>query len=134
VTATPPPAGGAAGHEGVVVLFRNHGSTTCTLTGYPGAAGLNASGAQIAQATRTLTGMIGGCHCSHAPLLTLNPGTTVSAVIEGNIGGPGPCDAFHSLLVTPPNTSTSTHLAVTVPSCGFDVHPVVTGTSGGGPS
>jgi hypothetical protein len=134
VSSIPPPAGGAAGHEGLVLLFTNHSTSACTLTGYPGAAGLNAAGSQILQATRTLSGMIGGCSCTHPPVLTLNPSSTVSAVIEGNIGGPGPCNAIHSLLVTPPNTTMSTPIAESVPSCGFQIHPVVTGQSGGGPA
>lgn len=52
--------GGAAGHQGVVLLFVNNGSTPCDLYGYPGVAGLNAGGMQEVQAQRTLTGMMGG--------------------------------------------------------------------------
>ena len=134
VTSSPPPAGDAAGHEGVVLLFRNQGSADCSLTGYPGVAGLDSSGHQVQQATRTLTGMLGGCSCTAAPTLTLHPGDTVSAVVEATPNGGGPCTAFASLLVTPPNTTASTPIAAGLPSCGFDVHPVVTGQSGGGPT
>jgi Protein of unknown function (DUF4232) len=130
VTWTSPPGGGAAGHDGVVLLFTNHSSTSCTLTGYPGVAGLDAAGHTVANAARTLGGMIGFCNCTTPPVLTLPPGDVVSAVVEGTAGGPGPCTAFPSMLVTPPNTTTSTRIYASPYSCGFDVHPVVTGQAG----
>ncbi len=132
VSWAPPPGGGAASHNGIVLLFTNISSASCTLTGYPGVAGLDASGNQVAQATRTLTGMIGFCNCTTPPVLTLPPGDVVSAVVEGTAGGPGPCLAFAAMLVTPPNTTTSTKINASPYSCGFDVHPVVTGQAGQG--
>ncbi|MBV9593048.1 MAG: DUF4232 domain-containing protein [Actinobacteria bacterium] len=129
-----PSGGAAAGHQGLVLLFTNQSQTACILSGYPGAAGLNASGAQLAQAARTPAGMIGGCSCTTPPALTVAPGTTVSAVVEATDVGPNACTPFAALLVTPPNTTASTRLAASLPSCGFEVHPVVTGKTGGGPS
>jgi hypothetical protein len=122
----------SAGHNGIVLLFTNSSSTTCTMSGYPGADGVDASGKDIASATRTLTGMIGFCGCSTPPTLTLAPGTVVSAVAEGTIGGTGNCEAFTSMLVTPPNTTASTKIAAAPHSCDFTVHPVVTGQAGQG--
>ncbi len=74
VTAISPPGGGAAGHVGVVLLFTNTSSATCSMTGYPGVDGLNSAGQKLASATRTLNGMIGFCGCTKPPVVTLTPG------------------------------------------------------------
>lgn len=131
VTATNPPGGAAAGHDGVVLLFTNHSSSPCTLTGYPGVAGLDGSGQQLAQATRTLDGYLAGCGCSAPAVLTLQPGGVVSATVEAvdALNG-GPCTSYAALLVTPPNTTQSTKLSLAPYSCDFDVHPVVAGQTG----
>jgi uncharacterized protein DUF4232 len=144
VTWTNPPGGAAAGHIGIVLLFQNSSTSTCTLSGYPGPDGLDSSGHSVAHATRTLNGMIGFCGCSTPPTLTLGPGVVVSAVVEGDSagasggagggsgGGAGgnSCAAFPAMLVTPPNTSTSTQIPASPYSCDFTVHPVVTGLAG----
>jgi len=129
-------AGGAAGHQGVVLLFVNNGSTSCALSGYPGVAGLNASGTQIAQAQRTLTGMMGGLApgVTAIPVVTLSAGQTASAVVEGTDvtnGTETSCPTYASLLATPPNTMKSVPIPLSLPGCsGLEVHPVVPGTSG----
>jgi hypothetical protein len=129
-------ASAAAGHQGVVVLFVNNGSTSCVFHGYPGAAGLNASGAQVVQAQRTLTGMMGGLSpgVTALPRITLAPGQTASAVVEGTdvpSGTETSCPAYPSLLVTAPNTKVSVTIPLSLPGCsGLQVHPVVPGTSG----
>jgi hypothetical protein len=130
VTAINPPGGGAAGHRGVVLLFTNAASTPCLMTGYPGVDGLGSGGNHVASASRTLNGMIGFCGCTKPATVTVPPGGAVSAVTEGVSDGSGPCDPFYSLLITPPNTSTSTPVAIAPYSCGFTVHPVVTGQTG----
>jgi hypothetical protein len=130
VTAIGPPGGGAAGHVGVVLLFTNTSSATCSMTGYPGVDGLDSSGHKLASATRTLNGMIGFCGCTKPPVVTLTPGTVVSAVTEGASDGSGPCTAYPSLLVTPPNTTKSTSITLAPYSCNFTVHPVVPGQAG----
>jgi hypothetical protein len=131
VTATNPPGGAAAGHDGVVLLFTNRSSSACTLAGYPGVAGLNSSGQQIAQATRTLDGYLAGCACRTPAVLTLNPGAVGSATVEAvdALNG-GPCTPFAGLLVTAPNTTRSTRISLAPYSCQFDVHPVVAGSAG----
>jgi hypothetical protein len=131
---TSAPLSGGAGHQGAIILITNNGDAPCSLVGYPGADGLDDTGHSIASATRTLTAMMGGCHCTKPATVTIAPDAAASAVVEANIGGPGPCDPFGGLLVTPPNTSTSTQLNVKLPSCGFQVHPVVAGAKGGSPS
>jgi len=131
VTATNPPGGAAAGHDGVVLLFTNNSTSTCTLTGYPGVAGLDASEHQVAQAARTLEGYLAGCACNTPPELTLHAGAVVSAMVEAvdALNG-GPCTSFAGLLVTPPNTTLSTKVSLAPYSCQFEIHPVVVGQTG----
>jgi hypothetical protein len=119
------------GHEGVLLLFKNTSSVTCSLYGYPGVAGLNAEGVQITQATRTLNGYLGGAGKS-APHVSLEPGATASAIVEGTdipIGSATSCPTYSSLLVTPPNETQSVAIHISLPGCsGLQVHPVVTRT------
>ena len=129
-------ASAAAGHQGVVLLFVNNGSASCLLYGYPGVAGLDASGAQVVQATRTLIGMMGGLApgVTTLPKITLSPGQKASAVVEGSDvvqGTETSCPTYAALLVTPPNTMTSVKVPFSLPGCSpIEVHPVVSGTSG----
>ena len=100
------------------------------------AAGLNASGAQVVQAQRTLTGMMGGLApgVTALPRITLAPGQTASAVVEGTdvpSGTETSCPTYPSLLVTAPNAKASVTIPFALPGCsGLQVHPVVPGTSG----
>ena len=128
-------ASAAAGHQGVVLLFVNKGTTPCVLFGYPGVAGLNSSGSQVTQAQRTLTGMMGGLApgVTTLPRITLAPGQSASAVVEGVDvpSGNAPCATYPSLLVTAPNTKVSVPIALSLPGCQpLQVHPVVPGTTG----
>jgi len=124
--------GAAAGHLGMVLVFANTGSTACTLAGYPGAALSGSGGGTLLNAQRTLSGYIGGAQAVNA--VTLAAGASASALLEwsdvptGN-GCPGAGAA--ALLVTPPNTTATTALAPINEVCsGFQIHPVVSGTSG----
>jgi hypothetical protein len=129
-------APGAAGHQGVIILFENNGVAPCTLYGYPGVAGLNPGGVQVVQAERTLTGMMGGLApgVTTIPIVTLSPGQTGSAVVEGTdvpSGTETGCPSYPSLLVTTPNTTESVRIPLGLPGCSpLEVHPVVAGTSG----
>jgi hypothetical protein len=125
----------AMGHVGVVLLFRNTASTPCHLRGYPGVAGLDASGRQVAQASRTPTGYLGGLASGGpAPSVTVAAGGTASALVEATdvpTGAATACPSYAALLVIPPNDTAATRLPVTLPGCsGLEVHPVVTGGSG----
>lgn len=122
---------GATGHSGIVVVFTNTGRTPCTLVGYPGAAVLDAAGTQIAQARRTTGGFLGGT-VGAARTVTLRPGGTASARIEGDVGGGDECLRGRALLVTPPNTTRATRIPFEAYSCHVQVHPTVAGTRGGG--
>jgi len=133
--------GAGLGHEDQVLVFTNDSRSECTLTGYPGVAGLDASGAQASQATRTLGGYLGGllAGVTALPVVALTPGQTASAIAEGtdNPLGPQPCPHYSSLLVTPPDLTEQVRVDVTdlgaqgFPGCsGIEVHPVVPGSSG----
>jgi Protein of unknown function (DUF4232) len=136
--------GGAAGNVGQTVVFMNVGQTTCTMGGYPGVAALNARGNQVAQAVRHPTGMIGGLpnDSSPIPVVTLAPGQTASAEIEGSDLPPGTattCVGYPAFLVTPPGETHSVRVAVPTvnnsyggfPGCyPISVNPVVSGDTG----
>jgi hypothetical protein len=131
----------AAGHDGLPILFRNTGPVTCILGGYPGVALLDSSGAQAAQATRTPSGYLGGVAAgSTPPVVTLAPGVTASALLEGSdvpTGTATSCPGYQRLLVTPPGSTASVAVADAAgapsgfPGCANpQIHPVVAGTTG----
>jgi hypothetical protein len=114
---------GAAGHIVTPLIFKNTGTVSCTLYGYPGVASLDAAGAQAAQATRA---------ASPSPtLVTLAVGGTATAQLTTTdvpSGASPTCPTWSGLLVTPPNTKVSTHLTLSLSGCpGFSVTPVVAG-------
>jgi hypothetical protein len=80
----------ATGHVGLTLLFRNSGSAACTLTGYPGAALLAATGGQL-QIARTPQGYMGGLspRARANPVVRLGPGRSASAILEGEDFNPG---------------------------------------------
>ncbi|MGC8465996.1 MAG: DUF4232 domain-containing protein [Acidimicrobiales bacterium] len=124
------------GHSGGPILFRNHGSKTCFLKGYPGVEGLDASGNQVTQAVRTPLGYLGGLPTMKAlpPVVILKPGDTASALVEGTdvpSGGSAQCPILYGLEVTAPNTHHSTKLQGAPGDCSvLQIHPVVPGTTG----
>src|SRR2546423_3755849 len=93
-----------SGHRSVVLVFTNAGNEPCRLTGYPGVAGLDAGGRQLAQARRTPGGYLGGLASGKpVPVVTLAPGDAASALVEAlafNASGGSACTAFGGLLVT----------------------------------
>lgn len=134
----------AAGSVGQVIGFINVSKIACTLTGYPGVAGLDAQGRQVIQAQRQLMGMLGGLAngATTPPTVTLHPGQSASAMVEGTdnpVGTATSCTYYSSLLVTPPNLTrpmkvTETLSGSTVPGfpgcSGIRVDPVVPGATG----
>lgn len=136
--------GAGLGHEDQVLLFKNETSTPCSLTGYPGVAGLDSDGQQVVQAQRTLSGYLGGLwnNALAPPTVSLQPGQTGSAIVEGtdvNVGTEV-CPYYSKLLVTPPGLTESTPVTVRglgsppyqgLPGCSpIEVHPVVPGSTG----
>ena len=136
--------GAAAGSIGQVIGFVNVSKVACTLTGYPGVAGLDARGRQVIQAQRQLMGMLGGLAngATAPPTVILRPGQSASAMVEGSdnpVGTATSCTYYPSLLVTPPNLTrpmkvTETLSGSTVPGfpgcSGIRVDPVVPGPTG----
>jgi len=98
--------------------------------GYPGAAVLDKSGRQIVQATRTLSGYLGGCRCATPEHLRLDHSQSASAIVEGDNGGGDECLRGVAILATPPNTTKPTRIPLQAYSCHVQVHPVVRGTAG----
>jgi hypothetical protein len=120
----------------IAVIFTNISGTPCTLYGYPGVAGLDTNGHQIAQAYRTPQVLLGGAPTDVPTRVTLASGAQVSALIGGGanpINDETACPAdYTAVLVTPPGATTSTELPVDFPSCsGLAVTPVVPGPTGG---
>lgn len=124
--------GAGMGHSGAVLVFTNTSGQACTLTGYPGVAGLDKAGNQVTQAERTLTGYLG--HGYHVRPVRVPVGGHASALVEATSvpsGDATSCPTYAALLVTPPNTTASKKVGVSLPGCGgLTVHPVVRGTSG----
>ncbi|HVC14496.1 MAG TPA: DUF4232 domain-containing protein [Acidimicrobiales bacterium] len=128
--------GAGLGHEGGPLLFKNTGSSTCTLSGYPGVAALNATGQQVSQAQRSPNGYLGGMETGSTapPVVTLAPGATASALVEGTDvpeGTASSCPTYPALLVTPPTSTHSQRVTLPLPGCSpLQIHPVVPGTTG----
>ena len=129
----------AAGHSYLTVIFTTSSATPCVLQGYPGAE-LTTAGGGTLDAQRT-TG-------APAPSrVTLAPGQSASALIgwehfpqNGSATvSPADCPGYGAttLLVTAPDQTTPTRLTppgTTSPVCwGFDVSPVVPGSTGRSP-
>lgn len=121
--------------RGVIVDFQNTSATSCDLSGYPGAATVDAAGDQVIQATRTPRGSLDGLPAGSdtIPVVTLTPGHYADAMIEGvDRQKPGAAQAgcaadAPSILVTPPNTRIAVPFRVSWPACdSFDIHPVMT--------
>lgn len=124
--------GAGLGHIGEPVLFRNAGSSTCTMFGYPSITMFthgNPSGVDY-----TPNGYLGGVSGSGPSMVTLAPGASASALVEGTdnpIGNATSCSRFDSMQITPPGESQKVTLETQLPGCStIEVHPVVSGTSG----
>jgi len=128
--------GAATGHVGIMLLFRNSGTTACRLTGYPGAALLAATGRhRRLDIARTPQGFMGGLspQARASPVVLLKPDRFASAILEGEDFNPktsAACPQYATLLVTPPNQTVTVRFARSLAICDPEIHPVVAGTSG----
>ncbi len=117
-----------------VLGFTNISTSSCSLTGYPGVAGLDAQGTEMVQAKR-----VG----EPGPSVTLAPHQVASAMVNGeaNSASSAPCPAYRTFLVTPPDLTqpTAVRVALNLPyeqfrTCtGLTVEPVVAGSTGEAP-
>jgi hypothetical protein len=123
-----------SGHRSLTLIFTNVGTRACRVSGYPGVAGLDAGGTQVAQAQRTPKGYLGGLIAGSPPVLTLAPGASVAALVEAlafNVSDGSACKAFGGLLVTVPDDTVTTRLPWNSDGCSaLEVHPIVLGTTG----
>ncbi len=120
--------GSGSGHRSAVLTFRNTGSGTCQLYGYPGVAGLDAHGAQLEQAARTTSGYLGGLRGTTMAVVNLSAGQSASATVEALAFRPdgSSCSGYAALLVTPPNETHAVRLAWNTDACSdLQIHPVV---------
>lgn len=128
----------SAGHSSRVLLFTNTSGSSCTISGYPGAAVTDKPGQVVLDAKRSLTGYEGGA--AGVTTVTLSPGGHASGLIEWldhptdgqtPVGANCPGMDGGSLLITPPNTTKASSFSSPTDLCAdFSVHPVVAGTSG----
>lgn len=125
---------GAAGHISLLLVFQNTSGSTCVLHGYPGAELTGQAGTAGLNATRTLSGHLGGAvGLAKAPTVVLAPGGDASAVLEWSDVPTGSGCAMQnptSLLVTPPNTTQTSTLSIssgTAVCSGLEIHPVLKG-------
>jgi hypothetical protein len=132
--------GVAMGHTGAMLNFTNTATHACTLQGYPGAAVMNGP-TVVLDAARTLNGYIGDMRqLDSAPVVTLRPGATASAVLEwsGDYGQRCYASGQGTLEVTAPNTTrtitaSSATWQIGAPGgicSGFQIHPVIAGPIG----
>jgi len=134
--------GAAMTHRGLVLIFTDTAGTSCSLAGYPGADLPDSAGTPW-NATRTSAGYMGGAAANSTPAtVVLTSGESASAVLEWDAMPTGggqlnsaDCPGLNSvhLLITPPNTLTATTFPGLQDACqGFQIHPVVSGTTGQG--
>lgn len=127
---------GAAGHLTLTLVFNNVSTTPCRMRGYPGVALVNASGATVANAARTLRGMAGGepAGAVGPSYVVLAPGHSASALVEASDvpqGSVKNCGSFSLIVTVPEQTVAVPAGTATMPRCDLQVHPVVAGTGGG---
>jgi hypothetical protein len=103
--------GAAMGNVAEVIAFKNVAAGSCTLSGYPGVAALDARGVQVEQARRSLTAYLGGQDTGTAPMtVALQPGQVATATVDGSdnpIGVATSCPYYPSFLVTVPDETHS---------------------------
>jgi len=124
------PTDSATGHSALWLLFRNVSHHTCTLRGYPGLDALTKHGHVLAHAKRTPSGFAGGPGAVHT--VHIKPGHYASATVEWLNFKPrtgGSCRYSKAIATTPPNTTNTKRLPVSVSRCRLQIHPVVAGTS-----
>jgi Protein of unknown function (DUF4232) len=126
------PSGAGLGHVGSIIVFTNGSDHPCSLSGYPGVAGMDSAGRQVTQALRSPSGYLGGSYT--VSVVVLAPGGRASALVEGTdvpTGSATSCPIYPRLLVTAPSQTRSHLLSAATPGCSpLQVHPVVTAAAG----
>jgi hypothetical protein len=131
-----------AGHSSLTLTFTDNSAVPCFVQGYPGVA-LDLPGGGAYNAERTMIGYMGGDDAQSPARVLLAPEESASALIEwlhfpksgvGVTADDCPGYAAVALAVTAPDQTTPARLAApdpVSPVCwGFEVHPVVAGSTG----
>ena len=123
------------GHWAEIILFRNVGSTACSLRGYPVVATSIAGGGPSVEAIPSPGGYLGGSY--QVVTVGIAPGQFASTILEGTnnpVGSATSCPSLSNVFeVTAPGTATAVQvnlnanpLYCSVPR----IHPLVAGTTG----
>lgn len=130
--------GSGMGHTGSILVFTNTGSSTCTVSGYPGAEVTDDG--DYNWASRMNATRVSGSVAVAA--VSLSPGSSASAMLEWDVnpspGSGGTPNAANCagmaggyLEITPPNTTATTKSDPPADMCtDLQVFPVVAGTTG----
>lgn len=130
------PGGVAAGTWAALLEFTNTGNAPCTMTGWPGVAGITSSG--TASPAKNRSDAMDGLNATGTPHVTLQPGGKAGIDISGtdNAASGGNCPApYPKLRVSAPGdsttvtvTATTSALSTGLPSCSplaaSPVHPL----------
>jgi len=126
-----PDASGAK--QAVVLVITNNGSSSCTLTGYPGVDAVDQStGNTVASAKRTTYGPIGLAYDVKTITLAASGGQASTFIEFNAYSAGGSCPGF-SISTTPPDTTATVSFEdPQITACDLQVHPVVAGSDGHG--
>lgn len=115
------PSSGGAGQHYQALTLTNTGTTSCDLRGFPGVSLLGSDGKQVGQpATR---------EGAEGSTVVLAPGGSATSVLHTTAEGIGPtCITGASVLVYPPDSTTTITISGTYTACGgFSVSTLVAG-------
>lgn len=135
--------GNGLGHVSLTLVFTDNGPEPCSLQGYPGVA-LDLPAGGTYNAEQAMTGYMGGDNAQSPAAVSLVPGASATDLIEW-VDSPqngsasftaADCTGYgaSSLVVTAPGQTAPTTIPSPFPNSpvcwGFEVHPVVAGSTG----
>ncbi len=126
----------SAERQGFVVILTDISDRPCSLIGYPAVVALNSEGRQERPAARSEGGSL--FRVSPPGTVVLQPQHSASFGVEWTAvraadksGEKDACLPYASFVITPPNQGGGQHIDRQTTICdAFQVHPVVTGTTG----
>lgn len=137
ITITLGRVGAGGGHVGGAILFTNHGSHACEISGYPRVV---AAGGLSVEIRQTPNGYLGGLSSPTVtpPHVLLAPGQSASAMAEGSDNPvpatahcPGPVGSLDVWLPGKASTGARTEIPNPAGICSaIQIHPVIAGSTG----
>ena len=117
----------AVSHQAVLLSFELASyAQPCAITGYPGVD--TRDGGPRISAERTLRGYLGGLPTGSdaLPTVTMKTDKTAYAFIEDDaVDADGnACPTYTSLRVTPPDSTDTQNVSVTITACELQIHPI----------